>query len=55
MTYAVHSLHAPAVEITDGAYTIDGKTMIRLGDPLHTAETREEAEEWRSARLEDRA
>lgn len=52
MTWAVHNLAAPAVE-TDaaGTYTLNGKDRIKLGAPLHTAETREEAEEWRAARI----
>ena len=51
MRWAVHSWHAPAVEIDEqGRMTHDGKVMIQLPEPLFTAETREEAEEWREGR-----
>lgn len=51
--FAVHSIHAPAVEIDEtGTYTIDGATRIKLGEPLFTAETREEAERLRQERID---
>lgn len=53
MTWAVHSVHAPAVEIDEaGTYTLDGQTRIKLGEPLFTAETREEAERLRRERID---
>lgn len=52
MTWAIHSIHAPAVEIDEaGTYTLDGTTRIKLGQPLLTAETREEAERLRQERI----
>jgi len=51
--FAVHSIHAPAVEIDEaGTYTLDGVTRIKVGPPLFTAETREEAERLRHERID---
>ncbi|GLT02935.1 hypothetical protein GCM10007897_43650 [Sphingobium jiangsuense] len=51
--FAVHSIHAPAVEIDEtGTYTIDGTTRIKLGEPLFTAETCDEAERLRHERID---
>lgn len=53
MTWAVHSIHAPAIEIDEvGTYTLDGVARIKLGIPLFTAETREEAERLRHERID---
>lgn len=55
MTYAIHNLHAPAVEINaDGTTSHDGKTRIPLPQALFTAETREDAESWRMREKEER-
>ncbi len=54
MTFAVHSIHAPAVKLHGTCMTHDGKTMIPLGEPLFTAETREEAEAWQAERLREK-
>ena len=49
--YAVHSWHAPAV-LTDAHGTMThNEARIALPEPIHTAETWEEAEEWRLGRL----
>lgn len=49
-TWAVHSLHSPAVEVDRaGTMTLDGKTRIPLPAPLFTADTRQEAERLRLA------
>lgn len=48
--FAVFSIHVPAVELVGDGYTHDGKHIIRMGEPLHVADSREEAEEWRAAR-----
>lgn len=46
--FAVHNIHAAAVEIDEnGTYTLDGKNRIPLGEPLFTADTLEECEQWR--------
>lgn len=51
--FCVHSIHAPAVEIDEaGTYTLDGATRIKLGEPLFTAETFEEAERLRQERID---
>ena len=50
MTYAIHNLHSPAVELIDGQATHDGVAMLKLPEPLFVANTRDEAEEWRAAR-----
>jgi hypothetical protein len=51
MTYAIHNLHAPAVEIdAAGTMSHDDKTRIQLPQALFTAETREDAEAWRMQR-----
>ncbi len=52
MTFAVHNLHAPAVETIEGGYTLTPGVVIKLGDPIHTAASFEEAEAWRLAELE---
>lgn len=53
--YAVHSIHAPAIEIDGhGRATHNGKDMFQLPVPLFAAETREEAEEWRLGMLQGR-
>ena len=50
--FAVHSIHAPAVEIDEaGTYTLNGRHRIKLGEPLFVAETREEAERLRKERI----
>lgn len=52
MTYAVHNLSAPPVQIdATGSMTIDGKTRIALPEPLMTFDSLEEAEEWRKNSL----
>lgn len=49
--WVVHNLHTPAIEIdAGGTYSHDGIARIAAGAPLHTAETREEAEAWRERR-----
>lgn len=51
MTYAVHNLHSPPVEIDDqGTMTLDGKTRIPLPSPLETFDTMEEALAWQGER-----
>lgn len=51
MVWAIHNLHAPAIEIdAAGTYSHDGIARIAAGAPLHTAGTREEAEDWRECR-----
>jgi hypothetical protein len=51
MTWAVHNLATPAIEIdAAGTYSHDGVSRIAAGAPLHVAETREEAEAWRNRR-----
>ncbi len=52
MTYAVHNLSAPPVQIdATGSMTLDGKTRIALPEPLMTFDSLEEAEEWRGKRV----
>ncbi len=52
MTYAVHNLSAPPVQIdATGSMTLDGKTRIALLEALMTFDSLEEAEEWRAKRL----
>lgn len=52
MTYAVHSIHAPATVIDEnGNHAIRGFPMP---DPLFTADTLEDAEEWRAGKLAER-
>jgi len=51
MTYAVHTLHAPAVLIDDKGTMTHNEARIILPQPIHTADTWEEAEEWRLGRL----
>ena len=49
--WAVHNLASPAVQIdAAGTYSHDGTTRIAAGEPLHVAETREDAEAWRNRR-----
>ena len=49
--YAVHSWHAPAVEIDASQTMTHNEARISLPQPIHTADTWEEAEEWRLVRL----
>lgn len=51
MSWAVHSLHAPSVEINEQGEMKHGKDTIPLPEPLFVAETRDEAETWRNTRL----
>lgn len=53
MTWAVHSIHVPATRPIDGGMSHDGKTVIPLPVPIHTADTMDEAESWRLGRLEE--
>lgn len=56
MRYAVHSLHAKAVEVgDDGSYTLNGNDRIRLGEALFVGESADEAERWRADMIEQRA
>lgn len=49
MTFAIHSIHAPACEIDEqGAMTHDGTHRIKLPPPIFVADTMDEAEEWRA-------
>lgn len=51
MSWAIHSLHAPPVQTDDqGRYSLNGRDWIKAGIPIHTAETREEAEQWQAER-----
>lgn len=52
MTWAVHSIHSPATRLIDGGMTHDGKTVIPLPVPIDSADTFDEAESWRLARVE---
>ena len=52
MTYAVHTIHALAVEIDQHGTMTHNEARIALPQPIHTADTWEEAEEWRRAQLE---
>lgn len=51
MTYAVHSIWAPAVEIDQHGTMTHNEARIALPEPIHTAETWEEAEEWRVGQI----
>ncbi len=57
MRWAVHSIHAAAVEIdNDGRYTLNGSNWIPLGAPINPPEKmvgREAAEAWRRGRVEE--
>jgi hypothetical protein len=54
MTFAVHNLHAPAVEITeDGKRIVRGEAAYQLPAPLFTQPTFDEAEAVRLERLND--
>lgn len=56
MRYAVHSLHAKAVEVgDDGSYTLNGIDRIRLGEALFVGESADEAERWRADMIEQMA
>lgn len=56
MRYAVHSLHAKAVEVgDDGSYTLNGNDRIRLGEALFVGESADEAERWRANMMEQRS
>lgn len=48
MKWAIHSLHAPPVEIDErNRYSLtEGRDWIQGSEPIHTAETREECEAW---------
>ena len=50
--YAVRSLHAPAVLTDDKGTMTHNEARIILPQPIHTADTWEEAEEWRAGRIE---
>ena len=51
MNWSVHSLHAPPVQTDNqGRYSLNGRDWIKAGIPIHTAETREEAEQWQAER-----
>lgn len=52
MTFAVHSLHAPPVEIDErNRYSLtEGRDWIQGSEPIHTADTKEEAEQWQAER-----
>ena len=52
MTYAVHSIHAPAVLIDAHGTMTHNEARISLPAPIHTADTWQEAEAWRLAQLE---
>jgi hypothetical protein len=54
MTFAVHNLHAPSVEWDGSSYSHNGKDRIKAGAPIFTADTREEAEEWRLNQIHNR-
>lgn len=54
MMWAVHSLFAPASEWDGTSYTLNGRDRIKAGTPIHTADTREEAEEWRLNQIHNR-
>jgi len=43
--WAVHNIYAPAIEWDGASYTLNGRDRIKPGAPIHTADTREEAEE----------
>jgi hypothetical protein len=46
--WGVYNLHTRSIEIDDaGTYSHDGVFRIAAGTPLHIAETKAEAEEWR--------
>ncbi len=48
LMWAVHNIHTNPIEIDDaGTYSHDGVFRIAAGSPLHIAETKAEAEEWR--------
>lgn len=52
MSWAIHSLHAPPVQTDDqGRYSLNGRDWIKAGVPIHTAETREEAEQWQAENI----
>jgi len=54
MTYAVHNYFSPAVEIDEVGHTsLNGAHFFPLPEPLHTAATFEEAEQWRLANQPD--
>ncbi|WP_164857152.1 hypothetical protein [Sphingomonas crocodyli] len=50
--FAVHNLWSPVTSIdAAGTYTHDGIARIKAGAPLFTAESFDEAEEWRQREL----
>jgi len=51
MTYAVHTIHAPSVLTDQHGTMTHNEARIILPTPIHTADTWEEAEEWRLVRL----
>lgn len=58
MTWAVHNLHTPPVEvIEDGAarfYQVDvGAPRLLLGSPLHFAGSKAEALHWQECQIRD--
>lgn len=52
MTYAVHSIWSPAVEIDQHGTMTHNEARISLPAPIYTADTWQEAEAWRLAQLE---
>lgn len=54
MTFAVHNIHSPSVELFNGGYTHDGVATIKASAPIHEADTFEDAEAWRLAKLGER-
>lgn len=51
LMWAIHSLWAPPTETDNqGRYSLNGRDWIKAGVPIHTAETREEAEQWQAER-----
>lgn len=53
MTYAVHNIHAPAVQINEaGQMSFDGKMHVAMPEPLFTRPTLAEAEAERLRRLD---
>ena len=54
MTFAVHSIWCPAVEIDDKGTMTHNEARISLPTPIHTADTLEDAERWRNQARERR-
>jgi hypothetical protein len=52
--FAVHNYHSPAIEIDEAGHaSLDGRHHFPLPEPLHTAATFEEAEQWRLSNQPD--